>query len=381
MSLSLEELEHEDVPQAPQKYGGPTKYMEYEVAPWNHPTTLAKEILGNVAHWIVIGVQLTAPMGKGKTKFAACLAHHIHKLDERFSVRWAGPNEFKHIDRFLESLPKQQPVIIIFDDITSALKQMGDKEVHKNFNALTRIRHIIDPQQSKTPIVVITTGHYSKNLEKEFRNVLEYNGFAAWTNDEQTNLDAIAPKNTQARRELNKFIRIYRDISKGDADNKRFSLALGNGTFIEYNYKNIRPCCVVHGIEAKIILFDESDCCEKCSKLNVKKMVPCVDLYQKMFDAYGKFGRQALRMGLWRRGYYEILPRGLGLASQFLEDNVLSSMTVDWDEMAEYIFKVQKQPKPKNLYHKRKLENAILEELHDKLIEVEIEPESPVNTS
>lgn len=373
MSLTLAELNKIQEPVHDEVYNGPTKYMGIDVAPYNHPTAIANEILGNLHHWIVIGLQLTAPMGKGKSVFATVIAHHLHTLFPAFNVVWAGPSDFKNINKFLESLPKFQPVIIIFDDITSALKQMSDNQIHTNFNALTRIRHIIDPVNSKTPIVVMTTGHYSKNLEKEFRNVLEYNGFLAWTNDEQTNMDAIAPKDTQARKELKKFVRIYRDISRGKVDEKTFGLRLPNGKVLEYKYDEpFRPACVVHGIEAKIILFDERDCCELCTKKRVLRMVPPEELYKKVESAWRGMGVKALRLACWRRGYYLALGRNLATASQFVEEKVFAEMTTDFDELVNYIYKVGKKSPPKQLYHKRKEEEAIIDELNESVVEVPV---------
>jgi hypothetical protein len=349
-----------------QGYTGPTKYMDLDVAPWNHPTSLATEILGNVKEWHVAGLQLNSPMGKGKSMFAQVMAHHIACVGEKeYSVIWAGANEFKHINKFLESLPKYRPVVIIWDDITSALKQMKDTELHQNFNALTRIRHILDPEKGETPAVIITTGHYSKNVEKEFRNVMEYVGFVSWTNEEQTNMDAIAPKNTQARYELKKFIKLYTKIASAPSGQKRFTLRLGNGKQLEYEYsKPFRPCCVVFGSEAKIILFSKDDVCDKCAKQKTKHFVPAQEVVDRVKKAWGSFGMKALRLYLWKNGYDDIFYYRTSHASKFVEEKLFTTVSTDMDELVK-LARTYPDRGTKVHYRPRKLENQIAEELYE----------------
>lgn len=376
---TIEELEKYEYKPLERGYGGPTKYMDLDVPPWNHPTALAKEILSNVEHWVIAGMQVNAPMGHGKTTFATVIAHHIHRERPEFNIVWAGASEFKNIERFFESLPKCQPVVIIFDDMTSALKSMSDKDLHRNFNALTRVRHIIDPEKGKTPIVIITTGHYSKNLEKEYRNVLVYNGFTAWTNDEETNIETIAPKDTQARLEVRKFTKIITKISQGPKEEKKFTLRLGNGTPLDFIYdKPFRPACVVHNIQAKIILYDERDVCQLCSKKKVIKIVPAIEVYNKIKTAWGPSGIQALRLCLWRRGYYKALPRRVATASEFIEERLLSEVSTDFDELLAVTYKQNRKAEPKQLYHKRKEENQMMEELQDVAVTIPVEPSSDI---
>ncbi len=355
-------------------YLGPTKYFGLDIAPWNHPKALVNEMLGNVIEWQIVGMQLNAPMGKGKSQFATAIAHNIHTVDPRFTVRWAGAAEFMRMEKFLESLPKYVPVVIIFDDITSALKQMDDKELHMNFNALTRVRHIIDPEKSETPVIIFTTGHYSKNVEKEFRNVMEYNGFVAWTNEEHTNMDGIAPKNTQARYELKKFIRLYTKIASAPAGMKKFALRLGNKKKIEYEYSHpFRPCCVIFGTEAKIILYSKDDQCQKCAKGKVRRFAPAKEIYDRIIKAHGASGLKALRLSLWRSGYFNTLPKRTAIASRFIEERLFSEVTTDLNELHKLCFTENHKAAPKTLYRSRKRENELMNEIFDVSEEIEIE--------
>ena len=350
-------------------YTGPTKYMDLEIAPWNHITSLSREILANVKEWGVVGLQLNSPMGKGKTVFATVLTHHLAcKGEIPFNVVWAEAEEFKHIEKFLESLPKYQPVVIIWDDITSALKEMPDKELHKNFNALTRIRHILDPEHGKTPAVVITTGHYSKNVEKEFRNVMEYVGFVSWTNEEHSNMDSIAPKKTQARRELLKFIKLYTKIASAPENEKFFDLRLGNGKLNTYQYsKPTRPACVVFGTEAKILHYSDKDVCQKCSKKKkIERKVPA----RVVFDTCIKHWKRgpamkALKLHLWRKGIYSVFEPDVNKCSRYCEEKLFTEIVCDDEELRELLFHEAKKKLPKDQYRKRKIERQMSEELYD----------------
>jgi len=339
--------------------------MDINIPPWNHPTSLAKDILDEVDHTVFAGAQFIAPMGRGKTKMAACIAHHIHRLRPEFNIEWAESEDFKHLQRYFEGLPKYQPTLIIFDDITSALKEMPDKELAKNFNILTKVRHIMDPKKSKTPIIVFIVSHYSKNVEKEFRSVLDRTVFLAFGNEERANIDAITPKHSQARAEIQKFASLYTKLYKKDEHGKSwFSLMYGDGRREFYETSNpFRPSCAVSGTNAKIIVFAENDVCQLCEKKDIKRVVPVKEAYARIYKAHGASGIQALKMALWRRGHYLALPRKVATASAFIEDRLLSSISFDFKEMNDYIHREMHKRPPKQIYRKRKEEDAFMEEI------------------
>src|SRR5690242_3881779 len=101
------------------EYKGSTVYTvkgkKYQCPAWNHPASLAIQILNWIQHTIFYGVYIVAPMGHGKTTIAQTLVHFLHLKDPRFRVVWAGAHEFTHQKAFFESLPKKIPHIIVFD--------------------------------------------------------------------------------------------------------------------------------------------------------------------------------------------------------------------------------------------------------------------------
>jgi len=214
-------------------YAGPTWYMGEEVPPWSHPATIANNMLDVIYHTRFGGLMIIGTMGHGKTKLAQTLAHQIHmKASEgfevlvkdsqtrvelrqvikwNFKVVWAGAHEFIHQEEFYKSLPKV-PHIIIYDDISGALKQIGEKQLEANFSTLTQIRWKLD-QSGEIPSVVIVNYHYSKNLEKEFRSVLGMTTiFTEISSEERTNIDTLAPRGSQAHYMLKNFDKVSKPM-------------------------------------------------------------------------------------------------------------------------------------------------------------------------
>ncbi len=376
LELSLESLRVKEPAKPESKYFGPTTYSGIELPPWNHPTSLALDILDEIEHTIFAGAQYIGPMGRGKTVCASVIAHHIHTLQPKFVVHWAEAEDFKHLQRYFEKLQKCQPALIIFDDITSALKEMSDKELAKNFNILTKIRHIVDPKKSKTPIIIFIISHYSKNVEKEFRSVLDRTVFLSFGNEERANIDAITPKQSQARAEINKFSSLYTKLYKKDKNGKaHFPLLFGDGRREYYETsKPFRPSCAVSGTNAKIIVFDEKDVCEKCKKSEIKRVVPVKEVFERIKKAHGPSGIRALKLALWRRGHYLALPRRVATASQFIEDRLLSNITFDFKEMIDYMYRDMRLRPPKQIYRKRRDEEEFMTDIEEF---VEIKAEKP----
>lgn len=358
---TIAELENYEYEPKHNKYTGTIPYCGCNISPMNHPTTLANYILDQILHTITWGCQFIAPMGFGKTSAATVIAHHIHQKRPEFLVVWGDAEDFKDLKGFLARQPKQ-PLILIFDDITGALKTMGEKEMQYNFNILTKIRWEIDPENGKIPVITFVTYHYSKNLEKEFRAVLGTSAFCGFGNEEQTNLDSIAPKGTLARYQMERFSRIaskmFSDhefyIKNGGAPRQRFETD-----------KPLRPFCAVSGNDGYIIVFSDKDICNHCAKKKTLQFVHPKKVYEMIKDAYGKAGIQALKMSLWRRGHYLAIGKDAAVASDFIEQRLFPTLSTDFAGLTEEIFLARHQTPPKRVYHKVRKDNEILKKLRE----------------
>lgn len=374
----LAELENYKPSNKKKIYSNTLKYFEQDISPLNHPTALANHILNTIQHTVTYGAQFIAPMGHGKTTAATVVAHHIHTKRPEFLVVWGESDDFMDLKGFLAKQPKQ-PLIIIFDDITGALKQMGEKEMQANFNILTKIRWEVDPEKGKIPVITFCTYHYSKNLEKEFRAVLGMTCFCSFGNEERTNIDTLAPKGTLARYCLEKFSRIAGKMFS----EHEFYLTTQYGSKQRYvTDEPLRPFASITGNNGYITVFSEDDVCNLCAKKKHAKYVEPEKIIEIVRAAYGPAGFKALKLAMWRRGYYLALGKDVAPASDFIERKVLPNITTNFPKLVDEIYKASKKKAPKRIYHHRQLEKDTLKELNDNSIDIELtDPNETLNTN
>lgn len=351
-------------------YRGPTTYMDLEVAPWNHPASLANYLLQLVKHTIVQGVQVIAPQGYGKTTLATVIAHHIHLARPDFMIKWAGPYEFTHQEDYFNSLEKHVPHVILFDDITGALNQMTDKQIQSNLSSLVQVRKYLDPETKKTPAIVFTLSHYSLNTEKSVRAQLQTKIFADFGTEERSNIDRLAPKNSPTYNMLINYGEIVQKMYTKD----EFSLSLGNGKLIPYKTGDpFRCACAITDYSAQMILFAEKDMCDRCTQRKYQKFVEPEVIFNAIKDAYTEHGIQALRHALVKRGHLMAVSNKTAAAIAYLEDKVLSSFTTDYDRLVQLIYKDGHKKIPKRPYRQHKLEDEVDKVLQRNIIEKPIE--------
>ena len=352
------------------KYSNTCQYFGCTIAPYNHPTAIAKYILNTIEHTKSYGVQVVAPMGSGKTTVATVLAHHIHVLRPEFKIVWGDSEDFKTLAQFLDKQEKHVPSIFIFDDISGALKEMSDKDMERNFTTLTKIRWIMNPETGETPIITLTTSHYSRSNEKQYRAVLGMTALCNFGTEEATNIDLLAAKNTFARLELTRF----QHTAEHMFSKHEFTLKINGKKSAPFTTdKPLRPFVCLMGTNGYTVVYSKEDVCELCSKRKTAKFVPPKKVIEIIFDAYGKVGVQALKLCMYRRGKYQALGKALSPAVDFVETKVLPTLTTDFDQLVNEIYIHAKKKPPTRAYHPRKLEDATLKRLQAEAITVETE--------
>lgn len=356
-------------------YRGPTTYMGNEVAPWNHPTSIANIALNTVKHTYMFGIQILAPPGHGKSTLAAVVSHHVHQEDPNYDVLWAGGYEFTHQEEFFKGLAKR-PHVIIFDDITGVLKQMSGKEVEANFEALTKVRWYLDPATGKIPVIIITTSHYSKNLEKQIRAQLGMTIFCGFGIEEQSNIDTFTKKGSRAYSTLEQYGR----ISDVMFNQHEFILPLASGKKITYKTDNpFRCACRLSYSDAQMILFSDKDMCEKCSKHQYKKYLDPHLVFEKIKTfiptlRYSIQWSEALKHALVKRGVISILDPNAAAIMDFIEHDLLTTYTTDLDKLAEiYWIEFKKKKMPKKVYHRKKQASQVMADLEKHAVRIPIE--------
>ena len=437
--VTLEEVESYRYVPPTDRYNGPTWYMGEEIPIWSHPSTIALGMLNRLYHRRFQGAMIIGTMGDGKTVLATTLAHQIHKhasdgfkvpivyqekrqlrmleaqnydsLSDRqksqlehlrvlvnnerpeveektiqwdFKVVWAGPHEFTHQEEFYKNLPKF-PTIVIYDDISGALKQIGEKQMEANFSTLSEIRWKLDPQTGMIPCIVIVLYHYSKNLEKEFRSVLGMDTiFTEISNEERSNIDSIAPKGTMAHSMMENFDK----MSQPMINEHKFHLFLGNGRKVEYfTDQPFRCACAITKNDGKLILFSHRDNCDICVKRKRRYTTSVETIYNEMMGlGYGEgYTKKAMEMALEKRGY-EVFHPYFKYATNYFETKILTRYEFDLNELKNYILaQDHKSKKPIKKNRKVSKETESLERIEStaSLIEdkmaVADKPEMPQN--
>lgn len=374
MSSTLAQLEADDFADQQRmgkKHSDTVDYFGVNIGPYNHPAAIANLLLNIVHHKMVYGLQAVGGMGDGKSQFVTTVVHHVHLKHPEYLIIWAGAYEFQHMDDFLNSLPKYTPIIIVFDDISGALKEMSEKELNHNFQALTRIRWIIDPEKGLTKCLIFTTSHYSRTTEKSWRAVLGLTALLSFNSEEATNIDLLAPKNTFARIELLRF----KKIADTMFTQHEFNLRVNGGKVPCKTDNPLRACCVLSGTNGYTTVFAKQDCCDICSKKQTAKYVEPKKVLEIIKKAYGKVGVQALKLSMHKRGKYQALGKQLAPALAFIEQKVFPTLTTDYDQLVNEIYIDAKKKPPQRLYRKRKMEEQVYKELQDESIDVELDDE------
>lgn len=371
---TLEQLEapaFADIQRTGKKHSNTVDYFGIDIGPYNHPAAIANIMLNVVQHKKVFGLQAVGGMGEGKSQFVTTVVHHIHREHPEYLILWKGAYEFQHMDEFLNSLPKYTPLIIIFDDISGVLKEMSDKELNHNFQALTRIRWIIDPEKGLTPSLLFTTSHYTRTTEKSYRAVLGLIALMSFGSEEATNIDLLAAKDTWARTELTRF----KKMADTMFTQHEFLLKVGPRKVLCKTDEPLRASCVLAGTNGYITVFAKDDCCALCSKKQTTRFVPAKEIVSIIHGAWGKVGIQALKLAMHKRGKHLALGKQLAPALDFVEGKIFANMTTDYDDLIKELFVFAKKKPVERIYHKRKLEKETLDKLYKESIVLELEDE------
>lgn len=318
------------------KYEGPTKFMGQWVGQDHTPTEFIKGIMtGNDATGFTSILEIGFP-GSGKTTLAEMIAHRIHTARPEFTVLWAGANEMRDMENFLNSLPKT-PHIVIFDDVSMALKSMDAKKSAKVFEILTQGRHI-----TSSKLIIISIVHYSNSIEKAIRAQNIFYLYTSTSLAEDTNIRAIIEKDKHANQNYNRFRKAFISMFKTGS----FELKIGKGKW--QWYQRDRPFRVGFSIDidtAKVFLFTKQNCA-KCAQVKTIKKMHANALVKRMQHYEPRAGVQALSIHLAQRGYLDVFPRALRQAYNFIS-KILEEYDVDFEQLKEETIKARHYAHPR----------------------------------
>ena len=207
--------------------------------------------------------------GSGKTTIVSLLSHLLHER-KNFAVYDYGAEELMDVDRIIKKMPKA-PSILKFDDASYTFAEMSEPQRNKLAAGLTTIRHEV-----KNPVIVFVNIHYSKALEKFFRDT-DFKIVTSISDEEMDNFQKLfGYKNAM---KLHRFTRIYR------------SMLLRNqfktGKYTYHTHKPFRIALISEMGKLHGILYYR-DGCNKCVKDFHGAEMSARDLVDKLLAENGR---------------------------------------------------------------------------------------------
>ena len=366
MNKTMEELEAMTAQQFEIKpkslYTGHTTYLGQKVGLNHTPNFYIKTMLSILQKTHFVGMAVIAPPGHGKTSMVQTLVHRIHqykpmeardppKLD--FNIVWAGSEEFKDQGQFYKSLPKKN-TIIVFDDVSGAIQQLGEKKANSAFEAMTKILHTIGKSNH---VIVICMFHYSKNLPKDFRAQFGYKIWLSMGDEEQTNIKSMFEKNSMTYQRLLKFGTLYQNMYEWN----NFTLKISRNQ--KQNYKTDKPfrCAAVATPSWTGVMLYGLEKCFVCSPQVKHKELSSEQFFEKFYHAYGNNAIKAMVFKLREHGRIGAMHKDLAHSLNFW-DKVTEHYSVNYDDLEKLILKKTKKKKTIRLHTKKSEENKAMEQ-------------------
>jgi len=269
--------------------------------------------------------------GSGKTTCAVNIVTDLVEMaakeyDMGFIVLHAGPEELRNLGNFLDSVPKHQNIIIIFDDVSKALDRLSGAEQSDVFEKLTTTRHTTGGR-----LCFINLFHYSYAHQKSVKSQSVISIYTSCSLVEKGNIIAmLGTSNKLAISKLRKFMKIYNASTMYD----KFELPLGPNQMQEYIAEHpFRPCFVINLTQAHLALFmvlEESPFWPPEKNLKIVNMGFLKNLIDQK---YGRDGHAALRFHSLQRGYINTANKTIAQAYRFIQDEVVNKYRVNWIEL------------------------------------------------
>ena len=284
---------------------------------------LAKEIVTANTHNQYTGVLLIGKSGSGKSTLTQTLVHRLHQK-RSYAVRWFAKKDIRRFTDIIKNLPSA-PHILVFEDASYALRGMSDSQIEEIAAELTYIRHKL-----KHPVIVILQIHYSKAIEKFFRDT-DITIFTSITDNERTNyLQLLGTHNSL---KIRNFIRLYHNaLFAGHFD---FTWSSYTGEKYVYHTNNpFRPALVSSVGSCHFLLYPK-EACGQCS-LDGKfhghpKLEPQVALDKLVQATNRTTARSTIRQYCFHKKGIKCLPTNTAAAW-----NVINEMArlydIDWEE-------------------------------------------------
>ncbi|MDE2024982.1 MAG: hypothetical protein KGJ07_00635 [Patescibacteria group bacterium] len=208
------------------------------------------------------GILLIGKSGSGKSTLTGSLVHRLHQKFA-YNVKWYKKKDIQNFVSIVKKLPKT-PHIIVFQDASYALNGLSDIQIEEIAAQLTFIRH-----NTQSRIIVIIQIHYSKAIEKFFRDT-DITICTSITDNERTNIKALFGEHNSFK--VDKFIKQYHD----QKFKKYFRVNTSTWKKSGYIYKTNDPfrIALVSSIGECHSLLYPKESCAQCSESTLKGQFP-----------------------------------------------------------------------------------------------------------
>ena len=352
-------------------YQGPTVYRGQTINVKHSIRKVSRTLLQLLRKTQFASLNIIGIPGSGKTTCAVNIVTDLVEMASKefnmgFIVLHAGPEELRDLGNFLESIPKHQNIIIIFDDISKALDRLSGAEQSDVFEKLTTTRHTTGGR-----LCFINLFHYSYAHQKSVKSQSVITIYTSCSLVEKGNIIAmLGTSNKLAISKLRKFMKVYNASTMYD----KFELPLGPNNMQEYIAEHpFRPCFVINLTQAHIALFMVLEDSPFWPPEKMQKEVD-TDFLVKMIDnAYGADGHSALRFHMLQRGYTVKSNQHLIQAYKFIQEKVINVYRVNWPKLMKGYGET-----PVKIYRKRRMENELTKLMKEEGL---TEPQVSDNTS
>ncbi len=302
------------------------------------------------------GVNFIGESGTGKSTVMNTLIHRIHQKKE-YAVHWFSDYDMTKLVEILDRLPKA-PTILIFDDATDSFHDLKDSEIKKIAKKLTRVRHDV-----QAPVILFIAFHYSRALEKIFRNV-SIKIMTSISDEEFVNYAQLF-RSTEGYK-LKQFERIYYN----QTFHSTFSFSLSQWTGQKLVYKTNDPfrCALVAGVGKLRFMLYPAESCNKCAsdahRTKTQTLTPqeMIELLQKTYS--NSLIMQVLRQYLYSTKSIDMLPtnyRSLWNRLSYIDKNFF----IDWEKVGKQS-EISLKTKRKKGYNFTKKATLLKKELEEK---------------
>ena len=312
-------------------YQGPTLYRGTLINVKHSIRRVSRTLLQLLVKTQFASLNIIGIPGSGKTTCAVNIVTDLVEMAAKernmnFIVMHAGPEELRNLGNFLDSVPKHQNVVVVFDDVSKALDRLSGADQAEVFEKLTTTRHTTGGR-----LCFINLFHYSYAHQKSVKSQSVITIYTSCSLVEKGNIIAmLGTSNKLAISKLRKFMKVYNASTMYD----KFELPLGPNNMQEYIAEHpFRPCFVINLTQAHLALFmvlEESPFWPPEKNLKIVNMGFLKNLIDQK---YGRDGHAALRFHSLQRGYINTANKTIAQAYRFIQDEVVNKYRVNWIEL------------------------------------------------